>query len=132
MYEDQAQIRHIREHEKYELDERIIKISQALTAEERFDKKRLGYVKYAINKSTGISLHYIQMNLEKRIITVYGQFAARIERNGFLKYYKKHEDVEGEVQNLMDKWLTKKLVATTVSSQETGMQRRTNQDSMSP
>ena len=90
---------------KYELDERIIKISQALTAEERFDKKRLGYVKYAINKSTGISLHWIQMNLEKRSITVHGQFAARIESNGFLKYYK-HEDLEGEVQNLMDKGLT--------------------------
>ena len=108
MYEDQAQIRHIGEHEKYELDERIIKISQALTAEERFDKKRLGYVKYAINKSTGISLHWIQMNLENRSIAVYGQLATRIESNGFLKYYK-HEDVEGEVQNLMDKWLTKNL-----------------------
>ena len=43
---------------KYELDGRTVKISQALTAEERFDKKRLGYVKYAINKSTGIRLHW--------------------------------------------------------------------------
>ena len=86
----------------------VILISQALNAEERFDKKRLGYINYAINKSTGIKLHWIQMNLEKRSVTVYGQLAARIENNGFLKYYK-HEDVEGEVRNLMDKWLTKNL-----------------------
>ena len=62
----------------------------------------------AINKSIGISLHCIQMNREKRSITVYGQLAARIESNGFLKYYK-HGDVEGQVQNLMDKWLKKNL-----------------------
>ena len=93
---------------KYELDERTVKISRALTAEERFDKKRLGYVKYAINKRTGIQLHCIQMNLETRSITVYGQLAARIESNGSSQYYK-HGDVEGEVQDLMDKWLTKNL-----------------------
>ena len=51
----------------------IIRISQALTAEERFDKKRLGYVKYMINKNTKISLHNIHMDLEKKSITVYGQ-----------------------------------------------------------
>ena len=72
---------------RYELDERVIKISQALEPDERFEKKRLGYSKYAINKSTWIKLHWIQMNLEKRSITVHGQLAARIENNGFLKYY---------------------------------------------
>ena len=73
---------------KYELDERVIKISQALEPDERFEQKRLGYIKYAINKSTGIELHWIKLNLEKRSISVHGQLAARIENNGFLKYYK--------------------------------------------
>ena len=50
---------------RYELDERAIKISQALEPEERLEKKRLGYIKYAINKSTGIKLHWIKLNLEK-------------------------------------------------------------------
>ena len=93
---------------RYELDERAIKISQALDPEERIEKKRLGYIKYAINKSTGIKLHWIKLNLDKRSISVYGQLAARVENNGFLKYFK-YENVEDEVRNLKDKWLTKNL-----------------------
>ena len=79
----------------------VVRISQAMSAEERFDKKRLGYVKYTINKNTKISLHNIHMDLEKKSITVYGQLAAKIENT--------HGDVEEEVRNLMDKWLTKNL-----------------------
>ena len=93
---------------RYDLDERNIKISEALEPEQRFEKKRLGYIKYAINKSTGIKLHWIKLNLEKRSVFVYGQLAARVENNGFLKYYI-YENVEDEVRNLMDKWLTKNL-----------------------
>ena len=115
---------------KYVLEGGVIRISQALTAEERFDKKRLGYVKYMINKNTKISLHNIHMDLEKKSITVYGQLAAKIERNGYLQYYT-HGDVEDEVRNLMDKWLTKKLVTSTVSSRKRGMQRRINQETTS-
>ena len=48
---------------KYELDERTIKISEALEPEQRFEKKRLGYITYTINKSTGIQLHWIKLNL---------------------------------------------------------------------
>ena len=91
---------------KYELDERSIKISEVLEPEQRFEKKRLGYIKYAINKSTGIQLHWIKLNLEKRSVYVYRQLVARVESNGFLKYYK-YEDIEDEVQRLMDKLLTK-------------------------
>ena len=86
----------------------VIRISQALTAEERIDKKRLGSVKYTVNKNTKISLHNIHMDLEKKNVTVYGQLTAKIERNGYLQYYT-HGDVEDEVRNLMDKWLTKNL-----------------------
>ena len=38
----------------YELDGRVIEKNKALEPDERFDKKRLGYIKYAINKRTGI------------------------------------------------------------------------------
>ena len=38
---------------KYEMEERTIKISEALEPEQRFEKKRLGYIKYAINKAQG-------------------------------------------------------------------------------
>ena len=93
---------------RYELDERTIRISQALEPEGRFEKKRLGYIKFAINKSTGIKLHWIRLNLEKRSVSVYGQLAARVENNGFIKYYK-YENVEDDVRNLMEKWLTKNL-----------------------
>ena len=35
-----------------------------------------------------------------------GQLVARTENDGLLKYYK-YEDIEKEVQELMNKWLTK-------------------------
>ena len=38
--------------------------------------------------------------------------------------YNKYEDIDEEVQALMTKWLTKKLVATTVTSREKGLKRR--------
>ena len=91
---------------KYELDGRRIKISQALEPDERFDKKRLGYVKYVLNKDKGYALHWMKMNLQRKTITVNGQTIAMIDSNGLLKY-NKYEDIEVEVQNLMEKWLTK-------------------------
>ena len=50
--------------QRYELNERTIKISEALEPEQRFEKKRLGYIKVAINKCTKIQLHWIKLNLE--------------------------------------------------------------------
>ena len=91
---------------KYELDGRRIRISLALEPDQRFDKKRLGYIKYVINKKTGIELYSIQLNLKKKSITINGQIVAKIENSGLLRYYK-HEDVEDEVQKRMEKWLTK-------------------------
>ena len=57
-------------------------------------------------KKTGIRLHWIKLNLEKKSVFVNGQLAARVEHEGLLKYYK-YEDIANEVQDLMDKWLTK-------------------------
>ena len=37
-----------------ELDGRMIKISQALEPDERFDRKRLGYVKCVLHKEKGL------------------------------------------------------------------------------
>ena len=39
---------------RYELDERRIKISQALELDERFDRKRLGYEKCVLHKRKGL------------------------------------------------------------------------------
>ena len=41
---------------KYELEERTIKTSEALEPEQRFEKKRLGYIKYVINKKNRYTL----------------------------------------------------------------------------
>ena len=61
-----------------ELDGRRIKISPVLEAEERFDRKILGFINFAINKEKGIALHYIQMKYEKKSITIDGQLIVKI------------------------------------------------------
>ena len=91
---------------KYELDGRRIKRSPALEADERFDRKRLGYIKYAINKKKGIALHWIQMSYPNKSIMIDGQIIAMIDASGMLRY-NKYEDVDEEVQRNMKKWLTK-------------------------
>ena len=86
---------------KCELDGRKIKISPALEPDERFDRKRLSYVKYAINKKTKIELHWIKLNLQRKSITINGQIVAMIDASGLLRY-NKYEDLEDEVQKLME------------------------------
>ena len=91
---------------RYELDGRRIKISPALEPDEDSTGKRLGYIKYVINKKTGIEVHWIQMNFQRKSIMINGQTAKMIDASGLLRY-NKHEDVEDEVQKLMEKWLSK-------------------------
>ena len=91
---------------KVELDGRRIKISPDSEAEERFDRKRLGFIKCMIHKIKGISLHWIHMSYEKKSITIDGQPIAKIDASGKLRY-NKYEDVDEEVQTLMRKWLSK-------------------------
>ena len=109
--------------QKNELNGRTIKISPALNAEERFHRKRIGFVKFAINKNKGILLHHIRLSHEKKSVTINGQIIAKTDDNGMLKY-NIYEDIDEDVQALMTKWLTKKLVATTVSSREKVLKRR--------
>ena len=59
-----------------------------------------------LNKDKEYALHWIKMNLQRKTITVNGQTVAMIDSNGLLKY-NKYEDIEVEVQNFMEKWLTK-------------------------
>ena len=91
---------------KVELNGRTIKISPFLDAEERFHRKKLGFVKCMIHKIKGIALHYIHMSYEKKSITIDGQVIAKIDTSGKLKY-NRYEDVDEEVQILMTRWLTK-------------------------
>ena len=56
--------------QKVELNGRTIRISPVLSAEERFHRKRMGYVKCAIVKIKGIALHHIKPNQEMKTITI--------------------------------------------------------------
>ena len=87
------------------MEERL-EYRQFLSAEERFHRKRIGYVKFAIVKIKGIALHHIKLNLEMKTITINGQIIANTDENGMLRY-NKYEDIDEEVQELMAKWLTK-------------------------
>ena len=55
--------------QKAELNGRTVRISQVWDAEERFHRKRLGFIKCTILKIKGIALSAIQMSSEKRNIT---------------------------------------------------------------
>ena len=92
--------------QKIDLNGRMIRISPVLRAEERFHRKRMGYVKCAIVKIKGIALHHIKLNLDMKTITINGQLIAKTDDNGTLKY-NKYEDVDEEVQDLMAEWLRK-------------------------
>ena len=59
-----------------------------------------------------------------RHVSVDGQIVFRTNANGALKY-DKYQDIEAEIEITMDKWMTTKLVTTTVSSREPGIRRRT-------
>ena len=74
-------------------------------------------------KNKGIAPHHIRLSHEKKSVTINGQIIAKTDDNGMLKY-NIYEDIDEEVQALMTKWLTKKLVATTVTSREKGLKRR--------
>ena len=92
--------------QKAELNGRTVRRSPVLDAEERFHRKRLGYVKCMIHKIKGIALPAIQMSYEKRNITIDGQVIAKLDASGKLKY-NRFEDIDEDVQILMTRWLSK-------------------------
>ena len=93
---------------KKELRGRKVKITRSMDAEERFHNKRLGYVK---------------LNWTAKHLSVKGQIVVKTCQGGSLKFIK-YQDVEDEVEEQMQKWQRKKLIATTVSSREKGIRRR--------
>ena len=96
----------------------------AMDAEERFHQKRLGYIKCCIHTRHKIPLVKITMNRMTKHVSVDGQIVIRTCANGFLKYHK-YQDIEADVEEFTDKWLTKKLVASTVSSRIVGSNAET-------
>ena len=102
-----------------ELRGRRVKISPAMDAEERFHQKRLGYLKCSIHMNHNVPLEKVRMNRSARHVSVGGQIVIRTCANGALKY-DKYQDTEPEIETTMDKWMTKKPVATIVSSRDAG------------
>ena len=65
----------------------------------------------------------ISLNWTTKHVSVKGQIVVKTCQDGSLKF-SKYQDVEDEVDELMQKWETKKFIATTVSSREKGIRRR--------
>ena len=65
----------------------------------------------------------ISLNRFSKYVSVNGQIVVRTCQIGSLKNFKS-QDIELEVEEYMEKWLAKKLVATTVGSREVGIKRR--------
>ena len=83
--------------QKIQLKGRTIKISLALDAEERFHRKRMGFIKFVLNQKKGIALHRIRLSHEKKSVVIIGQILTKTEENGEPKYNKYH-DIDEEVQ----------------------------------
>ena len=94
-----------------------------MDAEERFHNNRLGCVKYCIHTKHNIPLSLISLNWTAAHVSVKGQIVVNTCQGGSLKF-SKYQDFEDEVEEQMQKWQTKKLIATTVSSREKGRRRR--------
>ena len=108
---------------KKELRGRKIKMTRSMDAEESFHQKRMGHVKYCIHTRHNIPLNSISLNCTSKYVSVKGQIVVKTCQSGSLKYIK-YQDIEPEVEDQMEKWQSKKLIATTVSSRETGQRRR--------
>ena len=100
-----------------ELRRRKIKILRSMDAEERFHQKRMVYIKCCIHVKHNVPLDSITTNWTLKHISVQGQLVVKTCQSGNLKYIK-YQDIETKVEGQMEKWQSKKLIATTVSSRE--------------
>ena len=95
-----------------------------MDADERVQQKRLGYTKLCLNKEREIPVAKITLNHVNKHVTVQGQVVVKTCEHGSLTYHKFH-NIEKEVQDYTDEWLSKKkLVASTVSSRIVGIRRQ--------
>ena len=97
---------------KKELRVRKVKIFQAMDAEEGFQQTKTWIHQVLHSHRKNVPLVQIKMNRSARHVS---QIVIKTCANGSLKYYK-YQDIEAEVETTVEKWMTKKLVATTVIS----------------
>ena len=81
-------------------------------------------------KAVCLPLNSISLNWLSKYVSAKDQIEVRTCQSGSLKYHK-YQDIESEVEEQMEKWLAKKLVATTVSSREVGQKSREERKSTS-
>ena len=91
---------------KKELTGRKIKITRSMDAEERFHNKRMEYVTYYIHMKHSVPLESITTNSTMKYVSINGQIVVKTVQSGNLKYIK-HQDVQAEVEEQMQKWQTK-------------------------
>ena len=94
-----------------------------MDAEERFHNKRMEYVEYCIHMIHNVPRESITTNWTMKYVSIKGQIVVRTVQSGNLKFFK-YQDVEAEVEEQMQKWQSKQLIAPIVSSREKGMRRR--------
>ena len=92
--------------------------------------KKLGHVRCCIHTRRGTPLPSISLNRFSKHVSVDGQTVVRTCQSGSLKYHK-YQGIESEVEGQMEKWLAKKIVATTVSNREVRLKRREEGKTMS-
>ena len=70
-----------------------------MDAEERFHKKRMGYVKYYISMKHNVPLESINTNWTMKYVSINGQIVVKTVQSGNLKYIK-CQDAEAEVEQM--------------------------------
>ena len=96
---------------------RKLKINRSMDAEQRFHQKRMEYVKYHIHVKHHILLDLISMNWTLKHVSVKGQIGKNMPKRKISRHRNRGRRSDG-------KMAIKKVIATTVSSRETGQRRR--------
>ena len=92
--------------------------------------KRLGYINLSLNETHGIPFNKVYINRELKHVSIQGEVVIKTCANGTLKYTM-YQDIEQKAEEHMDNWLTKKLVASTVSSRRTRPRNQIESKTMS-
>ena len=86
---------------------RKIRFSPAMDAEERYQQKRLGYIKFCLSEIHKIPLEKITLNRETKDVPIQGEVVIKTGANGSLQYTK-YQDIEPTVEEHTGRLLTKK------------------------
>ena len=85
---------------------RVIRFTPAMDAEERYHQKGQGYVKLNLYEMHGIPVKKTYINRELKHVSIQGEVAIKTCANEAHSFHK-HHDIEGNVEEHMDDWLTK-------------------------